>query len=131
MERDLGAMLENYENGFALPVILVSPDGVEQGFSANDPDVPRTIPLTGRITFSRFDIDENGAPSRVDNPIVTLRRSSLDRIPLAGENWAVKIPTTPDFDAVKETFFLESAPRAGDSYQWIQLPLTKFLQDTP
>jgi hypothetical protein len=131
MERDLGAVLEDYTNGFALPVILVSPDGEVQEFSANDPNTPRTILLTGRVTYSRFDVDpETGLPYRVDNPIVTLRKSSLDRIPVAGENWAVKIPEKPEVAAPKKTFFLEFAPRTGDSYQWIQLPLTE-LRQTP
>jgi hypothetical protein len=131
MERDLGEMLEDYENGFALPVILIAPDGTEQAFSANDPDTPRTIPLTGRVTSAWFDQNpDTGMPMRVDNPIVTLRKSSLDRVPEAGENWAVKIPKEPAVDSEKETFFMEFAPRLGDSFGWIQIPLMKFRQES-
>lgn len=130
MERDLGFILEDYENGFGLPVILVAPDGTEQEFSANDPDTPRTIPLTGRVAYARYEEDsDTGMPMRVRNPIVTLRKSSLDRIPLAGERWMVKIPEKPEVAAAKKTYYLEYAPRSGDSYQWIQLPLTEFLQE--
>jgi hypothetical protein len=125
IEADLEGILEDYQNGFALPVILIAPDGVKQEFSANDPDVPRTIPLTGRVTYARFDIDpDTGLPLRIDNPIVTLRRSSLDRIPLAGELWSVQIPKKPAVDAEKETYVTELPPRDGRSFGWIQLPLT-------
>lgn len=131
IERDLEQSLENYINGFGLPVILISPDGEIQEFSANDPNTPRTIPLTGRITFSRFDQDPTtGLPVRIDNPLVTLRISSLDRIPKAGENWVVKIPEKPQVDATKKTFFMEIAPRSGDSFQWIQIPLTELQQES-
>lgn len=130
MERDLGTMLEDYENGFGLPVVLVAPDGTEQEFSANDPDTPRTIPLTGRITWARYEQNqETGMPMRIDNPIVTLRKSSLDRVPVAGERWMVKIPEKPEVDADKKTYFMEHAPRLGDSFQWIQIPLTEFAQE--
>ncbi len=129
MEQDLGEILEDYENGFGLPVILIAPDGTKQEFSANDPDTPRTIPLTGRITYARFDQDpETGMPFRVDNPIVTLRISSLDRVPVKGENWIVQIPEEPRVDADKKSFLIEFAPRTGGSYQWIQLPLTDLEQ---
>lgn len=132
MEQDLGMILENYESGFGLPVILISPDGETQEFSANDPETPRTIPLTGRVSYAYFKFDaDSGAPMRVDNPIVTLRKSSLDRVPKAGENWVVQIPEKPDPDAPKKSFFMEHAPRAGDSFQWIQLPLTELAQESP
>lgn len=130
MEQDLGMILEDYENGFGLPVILIAPDGTKQEYSANDPDTPRTILLAGRVSYARFDQDpDTGMPIRVDNPIVTLRKSSLDRVPIAGERWMVQIPETPSVGASKKTFYMEYAPRSGDSYQWIQLPLTEFLQE--
>jgi hypothetical protein len=132
MESDLGVILEDYINGFALPVILIAPDGTTQEFSANDPDVPRTIPLTGRVAYSRMEQNsDTGLPMRVDNPVVTLRKSSLDRVPLAGENWSVKIPEKPSLSADMKTYFLEYAPRSGDSFAWIQLLLTELEQDTP
>jgi hypothetical protein len=132
MEQDLGMILENSTSGFGLPVILISPDGETQEFSANDPETPRTIPLTGRVSYAWYREDpDGGMPMRVENPIVTLRKSSLDRVPLAGEKWTVSIPEKPDPAAPKKTFFMEFAPRAGDSFQWIQLPLTELAQDTP
>jgi hypothetical protein len=131
MEQDLGFMLEDLDNGFALPVILVNPHtGIAQEFSANDPDAPRTIPLAGRVTYARFEFSsDTGMPMRVDNPIVTLRKSSLDVIPKAGENWVVKIPEEPRVDAPKKSFMMSIAPNTGDSYQWIQLALTNLSQE--
>jgi hypothetical protein len=132
MESDLEVMLEDYENGFALPVILKNPNtGETQEFSANDPDTPRTILLAGRVTYARFEFDaDTGLPMRVDNPIVTLRKSSLDTVPKAGETWAVQIPEEPRVDAPKKTFLMAIAPRTGDSYQWIQMALTELQQES-
>lgn len=132
MEAGLEKMLEDYENGYGLPVVLIAPDGTKQEYSANDPDTPRTILLAGRVTYARFEQDPaTGMPYRVDNPIVTLRRSSLDRVPVAGEKWIVQIPEEPKVDADKKSFLMEHAPRTGGSYQWIQLPLTDLEQNSP
>lgn len=133
MEQDLGTILEDYTNGFALPVILKSPNtGLTQEYSANDPDTPRTIPLTGRVVYASFDFNaDTGMPMRVDNPIVTLRTSSLDEVPQAGEIWAVEIPEKPDPAADKKTLLMTLAPRTGDSYQWVQLVLSELLQESP
>lgn len=130
MEADLEEILEDHQNGFALPIILIAPDGETQEYSANDPDTPRTIPLTGRVIYARFDMDpDTGMPVRIDNPIVTLRKSSLDRVPLAGETWSVQIPKEPAINADKETYVTELAPRDGRSFGWIQLPLTLLEQE--
>lgn len=124
IERDLARTIEG---DFGLPVVLVSPDGEIQDHSANDP----TSLLFGRIDYDRTELDpETGMPVQIKKPMVTLRVSSLTRIPQAGENWAVKIPVVPSATAPMVTFFLEQAPRDGGSYAYIKLPLTNLSQSS-
>lgn len=98
------------EGLFSLPVILVAPDGVIQDKSANDP----TDDLSGQVLFDYKKFDpETGAEVIVNSPVVTLRRTSLNRIPVAGETWKIKMPVVPDPNGVKETFIVKGRPPEG------------------
>lgn len=116
-EADLAATLENPAD-FGLPVLLVDPDGVEHG------------PYYGQVLYDTRGTDEAGMPVVVHMPVVTLRKSSLARIPLASEKnrWAVRIPTTPSLTATKETFVLGHPSEDGNSIGFIRLYLTKTVQ---
>lgn len=112
IETDLGTTVEG---DFALPVELVAPDGSEQA-------------LTGDVRYDTATEDpETGMPITVNEPNVSLRRSSLTKIPVDGENWVVRIPTTPDASAVLEDFFLSKIrPQGGGrSIGFIKLYLTR------
>lgn len=131
MESDLGRILEDYQNGFGLPVVLISPDGEKQEFNAHDTGTPQTTPLAGRVLYARFEQSpETGMPYRVNNPMVTLRKSSLDRVPKAGERWAVQIPIEPNLTSDKQTYIMELAPQSGDSYPWVSLVLMELEQES-
>ncbi len=120
-EEDLGDTLED-PDGPGLPVILISPDGVEQTKSINYPDND----LSGQILYDTTVFDpESGMNVIVSIPVVTLRRSSLARVPVAGEDWFVKIPETPDASAPKVSHVLERAPQGGKSIGFIRLYLTR------
>jgi hypothetical protein len=83
-ERDLRHTLEGE---FAVPVVLISPQGER---------AEKTVdgrPLTGRVLWNHKEINpETGEPVMVNSPVVTLRESSLPRIPKSGEVWGVIIP---------------------------------------
>jgi hypothetical protein len=122
VEQDLAITLEGK---FKLPVELVDPEGVEYTKSANDP----TSDLVGRVVYDRLiENPDHGGPMVVDKVHVTLRRSSLTRVPVAGETWAVRVPETPHVDADKETFLMEDPPEGGRSIGYIQLHLMKAAQ---
>lgn len=118
IESDLATTLED-PDGFGLPVMLVDPAGVETG------------PYYGQILYNTRKIDEmTGAEIIVKYPVVTLRRSSLSRVPLASEKnrWAVRIPTTPSVSAAKTTFGLGHPSEDGGALGVIRLYLTKLAQ---
>ena len=116
-ESDLSDTLEN-PNDFGLPVLLIDPDGVEHG------------PYYGQVLYDTRGTDEVGVEITQHAPVVTLRRSSLVRVPLPSEKdlWAVKVPVTPSLTAAKETFVLGHPSEDGGSIGFIRLYLTKTVQ---
>jgi hypothetical protein len=120
VEADLSDTLEDSDD-WGLPVILISPDGVEQSKSANDP----TADLTGQILYDTTVIDpETGLQMIVSIPVVTLRRSSLNRIPVAGEKWIVQVPETPDASAAKVDHMLQRI-ESGKAIGFVRLYLNR------
>jgi hypothetical protein len=118
VESDLGTTLEG---DWGLPVELIAPDGTVYNTKAGTDD-----PLVGQILYdSREDDPETGAEVIVNKPVVTLRRSSLGRIPAANEKWAVRIPTVPDPAAAKTAFSLERPTELGGAIGFIRLYLVK------
>ncbi len=127
-EQDLSITLEG---DFGLPVELVSPDGIEYKFSANSPDPLNPLSIMGQVLYDTVRADpDTGEPITVNEPIVSLRRSSLDRVPVSGERWVVKIPTTPSLTAELEPFILSPTrpPAGGASIGFIKLYLQRISQ---
>lgn len=119
-ESDLGETLENSSSGFGLPVELIAPDGtVYTG-------------LTGQVLYDSTESTEGGLPIVVHKPVVTLRRSSLERVPQQSEKnqWICKIPLTPDPDADLVTFVVEEPVESGGSIGFIRLYLTRAEQSS-
>lgn len=115
IEEGLATTLED-PSGFGLPILLVDPDGDEHG------------PYEGQIVYGTRRVDPmTGIEVVTKDPVVTLRRSSLGRVPAASEKnrWAVKIPTTPSRTASTTTFGLGRPPEDGGSIGFIRLYLTK------
>ena len=98
-EQDLETTLEGE---WGLPVILIDPEGnviSKKTGTLND--------LTGQILYDtvKHDLD-TGLPVVVNHPVVTVRRSSLSRVPKAGEKWLVRIPVSPVEGAVWTSAYL-------------------------
>lgn len=115
VESDLSFTLESIGD-WGLPVELIDPDGL-------------VYQLNGQILYDTIVTDpETGGEIIVHKPVVTLRRSSLTRVPLSGEKWAVKIPIEPSLTANKVTFLLERPTEEGGSIGFIRLYLMKAKQ---
>ena len=124
IEEDLLETLEDSDD-YGLPVELISPvDGARQTKSANDP----TADLTGQIIYETLRQSEDGIPIIEHKPVVTLRISSLDRVPANGEKWSVIIPISPVAGADTETFILEKAMQDGRSIGYVRLYLRRAVQ---
>jgi len=123
VERDLSFSLEG---AWGLPVILIAPDGETIDTSENS-----GTQLKGQVLFDTIQVNpDTGDDMVVGNPIVTLRRSSLSRIPQPGENWIVKIPPEANSENPTEDYVLTStrAPEGGKSIGIIRLYLRKAVQ---
>jgi hypothetical protein len=104
-----------------MPVVLIAPDGTRQSKSKNAP----TSDLVGQVLFDTITQDGDGNAIIDTKPVVTLRRSSLNRIPAAGEPWAVEIPDSPRADAGREMFIVERPGEHGASLGIIRLYLRR------
>jgi hypothetical protein len=119
-EADLAETLEDSDAGFGLPVELIDPDGVVYS------------DLVGQVLYDSTQTTESGVPVVVHKPVVTLRRSSLTRVPLPAERgrWVCKIPLTPDPDAETVTYIVDEPLESGGSIGFVRLYLTRAEQSS-
>lgn len=96
-----------------------------------DPDGIRTqhddcIFLSGRETIS----PDSGEETVVFRPVATFPRSSLDRIPVNGENWSLEAPLDPDIPSVTTIMSLDPSKsiEGGMSLGVIRLSLSQVEQ---
>lgn len=112
-ESDLGLTLEGE---FGQPVELTNPDtGAIQT-------------VQGQVLYDTTSADpETGVPIIINNPVVTLRRSSLNPMPQPGEIWHIRIPITPSTTAALEDFLIDDthALDGGGSLGIIRLHLIR------
>jgi len=88
------------EGSWALPAELTDPDGT-------------TTIYQGQVMFSYMDIrPDTGEPVVIENPVVTLRLSSMERVPEHGEVWVVRIPNKPSLSAPLVTYVLDKSKAA-------------------
>ena len=125
--RELGeSLLEvTLEGRFGLPVVLISPDGETISID----NYNKT--LVGQVLYDTVEVNMDTGGVVVDNnPLVTLRLSSLPRVPLAGENWMVKIPGSPSTTADMEIFQMSKnmPPEVRKSLGIIKIFLEKVTQ---
>jgi hypothetical protein len=122
IESDLEISLEG---DWGLPCELVDPDGNVHNRTVDD------RLLVGQILYNTVGMNpENGEQIISNNPILTLRVSSLERIPAQGEKWIVKIPTIPSTTAPLQNFIIDlSKPlEGGASVGFIRLYLKRAVQ---
>lgn len=92
---------ETIESEFKIEVELTGPDGVTQIYSKNNP----TEKLGGQVLYySRVPDAYTGERIVTNFPVISLRVSSLDRVPVDGEMWYLKFATSPVSGAPKRSF---------------------------
>jgi len=117
-ELDLATTLEDPAL-FGQRVELISPAG-------------EVIVANGQILYDSVASDEAGIQTIVHKPVVTLRRSSLSRIPLNTDRprWGCKIPISPVLNAPIVTFIVETPHEGGGSIGFVRLYLTRAEQSS-
>lgn len=117
MERDLG---ESLEGDFALPIEMIAPDGSVQTESLNGGV------LRGMIVYESAQFSpKTGSLVYGERVIVSLRRTSLVRIPEVRENWVVRIPVDPSWDSEMVSYQVAEIHRTGRSVGFINLELAR------
>ena len=106
-ERDLGTTLEDPKQ-WGLPVELTGPDGTIYKTSKNSPDPLNPLPLYGQVlrNTTRESLDGPGLIVTA-SPAVSLRISSLFRVPEADEKWHIRFPTEPSLTAELQDHVLQ------------------------
>lgn len=123
VEKDLAVSLEG---DWGMPVELIQPDGTKIDTSLNSGD-----PLMGQVLYDTVGLNpDTGDQIISSNPIVTLRRSSLSRIPVSGEKWLVKIPADPSPEATMEDYVIDPsrAIEGGRTFGFVRLYLRRAKQ---
>lgn len=114
IEKDLGKTLEG---DFGMSIEFISPN------------TGNIQALRGQVIYFTLETDPtSGVQIRVENPNVTVRRSSLDEIPSPGEMWAIRIPVSPVENADTEIYMSEIGHMDGNSFGMITYFLTKVAQ---
>lgn len=119
---------ESLEGEWGMPVELTTPDGETQTHSINNPDEL----LKGQcLYFSRQENPATGEMMIVNQPVVTLRISSLIQEPLAGETWYIKFPKSPRVGAsmLSWVFTPTKAPEHGTDIGFIRIYPQRVDQD--
>lgn len=117
IEKDL---YDSIESEWKMPVELTSPNGIKQTHSVNDPSEL----LGGQVLyFSRRENPTTGEVIVVNQPVVTLRISSLLRVPKAGEKWFIKFPISPVAGApyLDWVFTCDRAPEHGTDIGFMRI----------
>jgi hypothetical protein len=112
-EADLAVTLEDTAL-FGMLVELIAPDG-------------EVIAASGQVLYDSMETNDLGLTTIVHKPVVTLRRSSLSRIPLSTDRprWACRIPESPLAGAAERTYLVETPNEGGGSIGMIRLYLTR------
>jgi hypothetical protein len=116
-----------------MPVELTGPDGIVYKTSANSPDPQNPALLYGQVL--RNTVVENletGERLVTAKPAVSLRISSLERVPQPGEKWSIRFPTEPSLTAELQDYVLTAgrAPARNSSIGFLVLYPTKARQRT-
>lgn len=103
---------------FGMPVYILAPDGSVNGGSGE--------PYYGQVNY----VSENDDGYTVETPSVVLRISSLDYVPVYGEQYAVRIPESVEEDAELVTYTSNRPPKKNLSLGIITIYLTRLEQNS-
>lgn len=119
IENDLN---DSIESEWGIECELTSPDGQIQIYSLNDP----TKKLKGQyLNFSRRENPDSGEIMIVNDPVLTLRKSSLIRVPAPGEKWYIKINDIVSGTIKKYIGNADRSPEHGSDIGFVRIYLQR------
>ena len=112
---------------WSLSVELTDPDGVTYTTDNVTGDPLKAVQIL--YDYRKLNPD-TGEEIVINEPVVTMARTSLARVPLPGENWYMRIPVDPSEGAPLEDFVLNTdrSPEGGRSLGFIRLYPTRVVQ---
>ena len=122
-------LADTVEAEFKMPVQLTGPDGITQVYKKDS----ITDLLGGQVLYTTRRVNpETGEVIIVNEPVVTLRISSLNRVPQNGERWYIKFPVSPVVGATYQsfTFTPTRATEGGQDIGIIKIYPQRIEQDT-
>ena len=119
---------QNLKN-WALPIILQDPDGNTYDTDNETGEELKAIQILYDSTSQNPD---TGDIIIVHEPVITIARSSLSRIPIPGETWHIKFPLDPtDEDTLSNyTFIPDRSSEGGNSLGFIRIYPLKLVQSS-
>jgi hypothetical protein len=125
IEHDLGQSLEGE---WGVPFELTSPDGQIQRYSLNQPGEQLVCQA---LNFSRRENPSTGETMVVDQPVISVRLSSLIRVPSAGETWYIKVfwSRVGLGSDMKYLFSSDRAPEHGTDIGFMRMYLQRIDSD--
>lgn len=105
---------------WALKIELTDPDGNRYTTDNETGEVLKAIQIL--YDYRKIDPD-TGEEITINEPVVTVARGALSRVPAPGERWFIKLPIDPSDTATLEDFVLSPtrAPEGGRSLGFIRL----------
>jgi hypothetical protein len=120
---------DSIESEWKVEVELTGPDGNKQVYSKNHP----TQKLGGMVGNYTVSTDpETGNEIIGPRVYVVLRKTSLDRIPAAGETWFIKMPVSPQAGATIRNFVFTPtrSPEGGSDIGFILIYPQEIAQES-
>ena len=105
---------------WGLPIELTDPDGNRY----NTDNVTGGTLKAAQILYDYRKLDPTtGEEITVHEPIVTIAKASLTRVPVTGETWFIKMPTEPSESATLQSrvVTIDRALEGGSSLGFIRL----------
>jgi hypothetical protein len=111
---------KNNIDDFGLPIVLIDPDGVTY---ETDNETGQVL-KSPQILYDQTKINpETGEEFIVKEPVITICKKSLSRVPVQGEKWGIRFPLDPLDPDTLTTFVItgDHAIEDGESLGFIQV----------
>ena len=101
---------QNIKN-WSTPIELIDPDGIVYN---TDNETGQPLRSLQTLYDRRDENPDTGEPITVHEPVISIARSSLSRIPQPGEKWSIKFPLDPTDETTLSNYVFDSDRSIGE-----------------